>query len=133
MIKKVNGLVQMFKDLDKFLHQFLHPSQELPDFKMYPEHRPWPLLYLEMLRDEPKTYIPALLNDMKRAVLRSLESPSKISLWERFNSSMAWDAGEHYIWHRVIAYRATMTQEEREQEAKQWDHLTEEIRWRGDL
>lgn len=117
----------MIKDLDSLLHKFLHPSQELPDFKKYPEHRPWPLLYWEMLRDEPKTYTPALLNAMRRAVIQALEPGPRTSLWERFNSSMAWDAGEHYIWHRVIAYRKSMTQEEREQEAKQWDHLTEEL------
>lgn len=102
-------------DLNETLHKLLHPSSKVPDFKMYPESKPWPILYFDMLKEEPKTYLPALVKDLRRALGESIK-PGKRSPWEIFHNSMAFDTSEHYIWHRVIKHRKSLTVEEREAE-----------------
>jgi hypothetical protein len=101
-------------NLDKVLHKFLHPRSTPPDFKFYPEGRPWPILYFEMLKEEPKTYFPALVNDLRRAVAESIKPQDRLNPWEAFNRSLSFDASEHYIWHRVIKHQKSRTPEERE-------------------
>ena len=111
----------MVKDFDAHLHKYLRPSSKIPDFKTFPEHRPWPVLYWEMIQYDKK-YLSYMLHNLKIAAEETINTKTNLSLldiWEKFHSNMDWHAGESYIWFRVIKHREAMTDEERKQEAEE--------------
>lgn len=61
----------MVKDFDAHLHKFLRPSSKIPDFKTFPEHRPWPVLYWEMIQYDKK-YLSYMLHNMKTAAAETV-------------------------------------------------------------
>lgn len=100
-------MIPKLLDLNKILDFICHPGRkETPDYKMFPECRPWPILAAEMISENPVKEIPEFIEISKTAI-KHMFSPDwewrkDLNFWQIFNSSMQFEFSENYVWHRVL-------------------------------
>lgn len=93
-------------DLNSVLAAIFDTGQQKPDYKIFPECRPWPILAAEMITENPVKEIPEFIEISKTAI-KHLFSPDwewrkDLTPWQIFNASMQFEFTENYVWYRVL-------------------------------
>lgn len=118
----------MTKDFNTHLYKFLRPSSKVPNFDTFPEQRPWPVLYWEMIKYN-KSYLFYMISNIKKSAEETISTTTNLpllSIWEKFHSNMDWYASEDYIWFCVIKHHESMSEEDIKEQIRNLIDIFEE-------